>query len=158
MALDYRRVENFLYREARLMDDNAYDEWLALWAPDALYYWVPCNSDDSDPERQVSAIYDDRRRLEDRITRLRDGPIYAQEPKSRMRRVISNIEIEEAANGEIVTHSNFVLAELRHGKQDIFAGRAIHRLRRDGDSFRIVSKKVLLVNNDEPIDNLTFLI
>jgi benzoate/toluate 1,2-dioxygenase beta subunit len=157
MGVDYRRVENFLYREARLMDDSAYDEWLALWADDALY-WVPCNVDDSDPERQVSAIYDDRRRLEDRITRLRDGPIYAQDPKSRMRRVISNIEIEEGGEGEIITHSNFVLAELRHGEQDIFAGRATHKLRRDGDSFKIVSKKVLLVNNDEPIDNLTFLI
>ncbi len=157
MALDYRRVENFLYREARLMDDHAYDEWLALWADDGLY-WVPCNVDDPDPELQVSAIYDNRHRLEDRIARLRDGPLYAQDPKSRMRRVISNIEIEEGADGEIVTHSNFVLAELRHGQQDIFAGRAIHKLRRDGDSFKIASKKVLLVNNDEPIDNLTFLL
>lgn len=157
MAIDYRRVENFLYREARLMDENAYDEWLALWTADALY-WVPCNIDDPDPEAQVSAIYDDRRRLEDRITRLRDGPIYAQDPKSRMRRVISNIEIEAGSGGEIITHSNFMLAELRRGQQDIFAGRTIHKLRPEGDAFKIALKKVLLLTNDEPIDNLTFLI
>ena len=75
-----------------------------------------------------------------------------------MRRLIANIEIEEASNGEIVTHSNFMLAELRRGKQDLFAGRTTHQLRPENSSFKLISKKVLLVNNDEPIDNLTFLI
>lgn len=93
-----------------------------------------------------------------RIARLKSGFAHAQEPKSRMRRIVSNIVIEEAENGEIITHSNFMLAELRRGKQDIFAGRTIHRLRPHENSFRLVFKKVLLVNNDEPIDNLTFLI
>jgi len=51
-----------------------------------------------------------------------------------------------------------MLVELRRSKQDVFAGRSIHRLRREGDGFRISHKKVLLVNNDEVIDNLTFLV
>ena len=75
-----------------------------------------------------------------------------------MRRLISNIVVEEVENGEIAAHSNFLLAELRRGKQDLFAGRTIHRLRSHNGAFKLVSKKVLLVNNDEPIDNLTFLI
>jgi len=75
-----------------------------------------------------------------------------------MRRVVSNIVIEEVEHGEILAYSNFLLAELRRGKQDIFAGRTIHRLRPHQGSFSLVVKKVLLVNNDEPIDNLTFLI
>ena len=157
MAIDYRRVENFLYREARLMDENAYSEWLALWADDALY-WVPVSADDIDPATQVSTIYDDRARLEARIRRLSSGVAFSQDPKSRMRRVISNFEIEEGANGEITTYSNFVLTELRRGKQDVFAGRTIHKLRTAGDAFKIFYKKVLLVNNDDFIDNLTFLV
>jgi benzoate/toluate 1,2-dioxygenase subunit beta len=154
---DQARVESFLYREARLMDENAYDEWLSLWTDDALY-WVPCNRDDSDPTREVSAIYDNRVRLQGRIDRLKSGVAFAQEPKSRMRRLISNIEIEQADNGELLVSSNFMLVELRRSKQDVFAGRTIHRLRSEGGSFRISQKKVLLVNNDEVIDNLTFLI
>jgi len=157
VAVDYRRVENFLYREARLMDENAYAEWLALWADDALY-WVPATDDDIDPETHVSTIYDDRARLEARIKRLSSGNAFSQDPKSRMRRVISNIEIEEGANGEITAYSNFVLTELRRGKQDVFAGRTIHKLRTAGDAFKIFYKKVMLVNNDEFIDNLTFLV
>ncbi|HLX38469.1 MAG TPA: aromatic-ring-hydroxylating dioxygenase subunit beta, partial [Candidatus Binataceae bacterium] len=78
--------------------------------------------------------------------------------RSRMRRLLSNIEVEAAAGEEIVTHSNFILAELRRGKQDLFAGRTTHRLYPHEGSFKMASKKVLLVNNDEPIDNLTFLI
>jgi len=157
MAFDRQQVERFLYDEAQLMDEYRYDEWLALWTDDALY-WVPTGRDDIDPQREISLIYDDRVRLQTRISRLKSGFAHAQEPKSRMRRVVSNIVIEEAENGEIITSSNFMLAELRRGKQDIFAGRTIHRLRPYNGSFQLVSKKVLLVNNDEPIDNLTFLI
>jgi benzoate/toluate 1,2-dioxygenase beta subunit len=157
VSADQSKVESFLYREARLMDENAYDEWLSLWTDDALY-WVPCNRDDRDPTCEISAIYDDRTRLQGRIDRLKSGVAYAQDPKSRMRRLISNIEIEEAGNGELIVSSNFMLVELRRSKQDLFAGRTIHRLRPEGDSFRICHKKVLLVNNDEVIDNLTFLV
>ena len=157
MAVDRQQVEQFIYYEADLMDEHRYDEWLALWTDDALY-WVPSGGDDIDPKREISLIYDDRVRLQVRITRLKSGFAHAQEPKSRMRRVVSNIVTKEAENGDIVVFSNFLLIELRRGKQDTFAGRTIHRLRPDNGSFRLASKKVLLVNNDEHIDNLTFLI
>ena len=157
MPVDHHLIENFLYREARLMDEHAYDEWLSLWAEDLLY-WVPCNEDDIDPLRHVSIIYDTRPFLEDRIERLKSGVAYAQEPKSRLRRVVSNIEIEEGESGEVTVYSNFNLTELRRSRQDTFAGRTIHKLRPQGASFKITYKKVLLVNNDEVIDNLTFLI
>lgn len=157
MVVDRQQVEQFLYYEADLMDEHRYDEWLALWADDALY-WVPTGRDEIDPKREISLIYDDRTRLQVRISRLKSGFAHAQEPKSRMRRVVSNIVITETENGEILTQSNFLLAELRRGKQDMFAGRTIHRLRPYQGSFKLVFKKVLLVNNDESIDNLTFLI
>ena len=60
-------------------DDNAYDAWLDLYADDALY-WVPCNADDVNPTRQISIYYDNRERLEERITRLKSGAAHAQEP------------------------------------------------------------------------------
>src|SRR6516165_4150922 len=156
MPVDRQRIEQFLFREAQLMDEHRFDEWLALWSEPALY-WVPSNRDDLDPAREVSLIYDDWVRLQLRIARLKSGFAHAQEPKSRMRRLISNVVIEEA-EGEVVASSNFLLAELRRGKQDLFAGRTTHRLRQQDGSFKMKLKKVLLVNNDEPIDNLTFLI
>ncbi len=55
MPFDRYAVEQFLYREARLADEQRLDDWLALWDEDALY-WVPCNQDDIDPTRQLSII------------------------------------------------------------------------------------------------------
>jgi benzoate/toluate 1,2-dioxygenase beta subunit len=157
MAFDRQEVEQFLYHEAQLMDEHRLDEWLALWTEPALY-WVPSNRDEIDPKREVSLIYDDWVRLQLRISRLKSGFAHAQQPRSRMRRLVSNIVVEEAENGEIVVYSNFLLTELRRGKQDLFAGRTIHHLRFSDGAFKLTFKKVLLVNNDEPIDNLTFLI
>jgi benzoate/toluate 1,2-dioxygenase beta subunit len=157
MFVDRHQVEDFLYREARLMDQHAYDEWFALWADDALY-WVPCNEDDIDPERHVSIVYENKRGLEDRIARLKSGAAYAQDPKSRLSRVISNVEIESGNEGDVIVNSTFNVTALRRRRMDTFAGRAIHKLRPNGDSFKIVSKKVLLINNDVVINNMTFLI
>ncbi len=158
MSIDRQAIENFLYHEARLMDENDYDGWLALYAEEALY-WVPCNEDDVDPVQSISIYYDDRARLEDRLTRLKSGAAHAQEPKSRLLRLISNVEIgEEADNGDITVYANFHLTELRRSRQRLLAGRTMHQLRPTDDSFQIVLKKVVLLNNDEVIDNLTFLI
>ena len=158
MSVDHRQVEQFLYREARLMDEHAYDDWLALWAVDALY-WVPVNRDDIDSTREISIIYADRRRMEDMIARLKGGAAYAQDPPSRMRRIVANVEIEdESEDGGIVVCANFLLTELRRHRQTTFAGRTIHKLRPEQGSFKIVSKKVELLNNDEVIGNLSFLI
>ena len=117
MPVDRHQIENFLYREARLMDEHAYDEWLALWTDDALY-WIPSNEDDIDPERHVSIVYENKIRLEDRIARLKSGAAYAQDPKSRLSRIISNIEIEPKDNGVLAVYSKFNLTALRRGHMD----------------------------------------
>src|SRR5271155_5182806 len=88
------RIESFLYYEARLIDEHRYEEWLGLWTEDGLY-WVPCNSDDADPARQAMIIYDNRARLGERISRLTSGAAWAQQPRSRTRRLISNVEVRE---------------------------------------------------------------
>ena len=112
-----------------------------------------------DPADRVSIIYDNRMRLEDRIARLNSGAAYAQEPKSHVRRVISNIEIApEEKPGEVVVHSNMVIGEVRRGLQTVYIARQTHVLRPAGDSFKIALKKVMLVNRDEALHNLTFLI
>ncbi len=153
---DTRRIERFLYREARLMDAHAYEEWLALWDETASY-WIPCNDDDYDFQTRVSLVHENYEGLEDRIARLTSGAVYAQEPKSRLSRVVSNVEIAQAGD-DILVESTFNLTASRKSRIDIIAGRVWHKLRPVGDDFRILSKKVILVDNDEVINNITFLI
>jgi benzoate/toluate 1,2-dioxygenase subunit beta len=150
-------VESFLYREAHLMDTNRYEEWLALWTPDACY-WVPCNGDDIDTSREVSIIYDDYERLQHRVQRLVSGTVLAQDPAPRMRRLVSNIEVERVDADHLTVGSNFILAVARAGEQQVWAGRSIHGLRRDGGALRMHRKKVLLINSDQEMPLLQFLI
>jgi benzoate/toluate 1,2-dioxygenase subunit beta len=151
-------VEAFLFREARYADENRYDEWLALWTDDVTY-WVPANIDEYDPDEHVSIIYDNRERLQDRIARLKSGGAWSQEPQSRMRRLITNVEIEPAERpDERVVISNFVLGELRRGRDAVYFAQQKLRLRHGSDGLRMAAKTVYLVRNNEPLHNLSFII
>jgi 3-phenylpropionate/cinnamic acid dioxygenase small subunit len=151
-------VERFLFREARMMDENNYDAWLAMWTEDDCTYWVPCNDDGTDPTSKVSLIYAGRKQLEDRVWRLNGLHAHTQRPKSRLSRVIANVELENAGSSKITVHSTFNLCEVRKNETAFWVGRNKHVLVRDGDGFRIKSKKVVLVNNDIALPNLTFII
>ena len=125
-------------------------------------YWVPATTDPNvDPERQISHIYDNRARIATRIKLLETGYRFSQEPASPMRRLISNIEVTRAEDGDLVAESNFLLAELAvqatHAMH-LWAGRTTHRLRRVDGGLRMSRKTVHLVNASEPLPNMAFLI
>lgn len=157
-AVTREAVEAFLFHEARCADENRYDEWLALWTGD-VRYWIPANLDDYDPDEHVSIIYDDRERLVDRIARLKSGGAWAQEPQSRMRRIISNVQLEPAERPkEVGVVSNFVLGELRRGRESVYFAQQKHVLRLTSDGLRMAAKTIVLVKNNEPLHNLSFII
>jgi benzoate/toluate 1,2-dioxygenase beta subunit len=157
MRIDRAGIEAFLFAEARLQDEHRYDEWEALWEDDALY-WVPAGGDDIDPALSVSYIYDNRRRIAARIRQLKTGTRHSQTPASRLRRVISNVEIEALDNLEIRVRANFLLTEARWGSIYTWAGSTRYRLRERDGAMRLVEKKVLLVNNADDITTMAFLI
>jgi len=154
-----KEVEQFIYREARLQDELCYDAWEALWTDDAVY-WVPVNADDSDPERQMSIIYDNRARIATRIKQLHTGKRHSQTPPSRLRRLVSNVELLERDPGadEIKVGANFLVYESRERGITLWAGRSVYKLRRTDDGLRMAAKTVYLVNNDRPLNTLAFLI
>ena len=150
-------AEDLLYREARLLDDLRHQEWLAMLDENATY-WIPCNGKGTDPNREISLVFDDKHRLTDRIGRLQSGLAHAQNPPSKTKRLVSNVQIENATENTATILSGFILYELRRGKERVFAGRYEHRLHLVDGTWKIASKKVVLMNNDEVIDNLTFIV
>ena len=156
-SLNRQQAEELLFEEARILDDRRYNEWFAMLTPDAIY-WVPCNGEGTDPNSEISLIYDDHSRLSDRIGRLNTGVAHAQSPPSKTCRLISNVQIDQTSDATASTTSAFVLYELRHARQRIFAGRYYHQLRFEEGGWKIALKKAVLVNNDEVIDNLTFIV
>ncbi len=153
-GLDFRRCEQFLLHEARLLDEGGFDEWLALFTPEA-WYWVPSEPDQADPLETVSLIYDDRRLLETRVRRLGSPRMYSQEPRSRTSRIISNVTIESSDKSSCIMRSKFMMIEYRREQQRLFGGTALHRLVQADGRIMIAWKRVNLVNCDAPMDGIT---
>jgi len=152
-----REVEQFIFREARLQDELCYDEWEALWTDDAIY-WVPANSDDTDPEREMSIIFDNRARIATRIKQLHTGKRHSQNPPSRLRRIVSNVELLGEEDDDLLAGANFIVYESRERGLTLWAGRSVYRLRREDDGLRMARKTVYLVDNDRALNTLAFLI
>jgi 3-phenylpropionate/cinnamic acid dioxygenase small subunit len=156
--VDIRVIEAFLYREARLADEFDVDGWESLWTDDGLY-WVPAMADDSDPDTQMSVIYDNRSRIALRVKQINSGKRHSQTPRSRLRRVVSNVEVLGAAeNGDVTVEANFVLVESRERGREIWAGRYTYRLRALDGELRMSYKKVALVDNARVLPTMSFLI
>ncbi len=152
-----RGVSQFIYREARLQDTHAYDDWEALWDDEAVY-WVPANGVNPDPDREMSFIYDNRSRIALRIKQLKTGKRYTQTPPSQLARVVSNIELLDDDGEKVRVASNAIVYEYCGRGETIWATRNEYELRRVGDDFKMKRKKVVLANNDKPIFTLSFLI
>jgi len=151
------QVSEFIFREARLQDTHAYDDWEALWTDDALY-WIPANGDDPDPETEMSIIYDNRSRIALRIKQLHTGKRHTQTPRSRLGRIVSNIEVAARDGDDIDVRANAMVFESNLRGDTVWATRNEYRLREADGGLRMVRKKVILVNNHRPIYTLSFLI
>lgn len=150
-------VTQFIYREARLQDEHQYDAWESLWADDGVY-WVPANGDDIDPEQKMSILYDNRSRIALRIRQYHTGKRFSQTPQSRLRRLVSNVEILSDDGREIRAAANAMVFESQTRGDVIWASRNEYTLRREGNGFRMVLKKVMLVNNHTALYSMAFLI
>lgn len=146
----FRRL---LEREARLLDRLLFDEWLQLYAPECIY-WAPSTPDGGDPRREIAVMFDDRRRLEDRVYRLRTGYAWSQAPSSRTARMVSNVEVFACARtDQRMVRSNFSISEFWDGDIRVLAGWAGHRFRKIDGNWKISAKQINLLNCDQCIRN-----
>lgn len=148
-------VQDFLNREAELLDAHEYRSWLEMWEDDGIY-WVPASDRSAaDPDSAINIIYDNRRRIERRVAQLETGLRHAQIPASRLVRTIGTITPTASDEGVDVRMS-FVLVESRR-EQHVWSGRVEYALRTRHEGFGIRQKKVLLVDPRRPLRTLAFL-
>ncbi len=142
-----------LEREARLLDELRFDEWLALYTPECIY-WVPATPAGGDPRREVAISFDDRRRLEDRIYRLRTGYAWSQAPKSRTVRMISNVEVfADPDTTARMVRSNFLISEFRPDGTRFLSGWCGHRFVAHDSGWKIQVRQVNLIDCDQNLRN-----
>ena len=151
-GIDRTPFEQFLIYEAQLLDDRRFSDWMNLFSDDGTY-WVPAEPNQESPFNQASLFYDDRTLMKTRVERLEHPLIHIQTPPSRTAHLVGNTMVEPAdAKDEFLVSSTVIMVEYREDRQRVFAGRQHHRLRRDGGGFRIVQKRVDLINCDSAFE------
>jgi 3-phenylpropionate/cinnamic acid dioxygenase small subunit len=164
----HREVEQFLYREARLLDERRFDDWLALLTDD-IRYWMAGRSnryprhskaiaildaaryvdDDMTREDELAILDEDKQSLVGRVRRLDTGMAWAEDPPSRTRHFLSNIEVAPGdSEAEIKVHSNFIVYRSRaDSEEDFYVGARQDVLRREGHAWKIAYRKLILDQN-----------
>jgi benzoate/toluate 1,2-dioxygenase beta subunit len=137
-------VEAFILREARLLDEQRYEDWLGLFSDDAIY-WIPTRANQVTAHEALSIIYEPRSLLAVRVERLSRREMHVQSPPSRTVHHVSAIEVDGDA-----ARSALIIAEWRGGESRFFAGRVTHKLRKEANGLRIVLKRVDLIDGEAP--------
>ena len=152
---DLRKIEQFLYDEADLLDNPDLDSWIKLYTEDGNY-WMPVAEDQADPINHVSLFYDDRVMMEVRRRNFVHPRAASKDHKVRSSHIISNVRLNGTnEKGDLVVTSNFQALVFYRNEQRAFGGRYEHHLVANGDSYLIRHKKVTLINCDAPQKSLT---
>src|SRR5262245_808351 len=138
-------VEDFLYREAALLDEWKLEEWLKLLTPDACYYVPPNDHPEGDAKNTLFILADDIVRIRERVKRLMSPECHAEYPHSRTRRLIGNVRIA-GTDGDLVTvAANFICYRYRRYERiREYVGSYRYVLKREGDGFLIKERRVII--------------
>ena len=138
--------EDFVAREAALLDAGRFDDWLALFAEDG-HYWVPLQgAAQADPLSHNSIAYEDRLLLQLRIERLKNPRAHSQHPRSHCQHVLQRSVIEHDDEAGLALSTPFVYVEARGEDQVLLAGTCRHLLVRHAEGFLIRQKRIDLLN------------
>ena len=167
-AVIQREIEQFLYREARLLDDRRFHDWLTLFTDDIRYFMAnrsnryPKSSkaisildpdryaeDDVGREDELAILDEDKTSLTGRVARLDTGMAWAEDPPSRTRHFVANIEVEPGeSESEITVYSNFIVYRSRaESEEDFYVGARRDVLRRVGGEWKIARRRLVLDQN-----------
>jgi benzoate/toluate 1,2-dioxygenase beta subunit len=184
LTLRLRREQSvtaFVYRETDLLDANQLEEWMALYTEDG-HYWIPLDwtpiPADTDPRdygtgagiERVNLVYDDKRRLRERIGRMRSGAFWDETPPSRVVRLLTNIQLkgdyeDDVGRSHVIVSSKTIVRQVRQSRENSLAGQVLHDLIENATpggnaepAWQIYLKKITLVNAEKPLWNMSYIL
>lgn len=158
---DFTRAEaeEFLYAEAALLDEWRLEEWLALIAPDGRYLVPPLDNPDADHGDTLFLIADDRRTLASRVRQLLSGLTWAENPRSRTRRLIANVRLLDEDDDALRIAANFAVWRFQHEQTDCYVGQYRHLLVRGETGLLFRERRAVLdLETLRPHGKLSFIL
>src|SRR6266852_2831679 len=158
-AFTVREIEQFLIDEAALLDEWQLEQWLALMAPDSRYLVPPLDAPDADHRDTLFLIADDRRSLASRVRQLLSGTTWAENPRSRTRRLVTNVRLLEVADGAARATANFAVWRFQHDQTDVYVGRYLNVLVRGASGLMFRERRAVLdLETLRPHGKLSFIL
>lgn len=152
--LELRAAEQFLFMEARLLDERRWQDWLRLFTEDGMY-WVPLVRGQTDPLSHASLYYEDALLREVRARRLEEQRAWSQQLRTSTARIIGNVQLLPPTGGaDLVVTSTFHLLEWRQPGPRLMGGFYTHQLKRQDGGFRILLKRVDLIDCESAHESL----
>jgi p-cumate 2,3-dioxygenase subunit beta len=137
-------AEEFLYREAALLDEWRLDDWLALFTADARYVVPTTDLPEGDPKTDQVFIDDDYSRLQGRVIRLQSRHAHREYPWSRTRRLVTNVLVTDVVAEEVFVTASFIVYRFRGGQVAPYVGRYDYTLVHGEDGFKIRYRRAVL--------------
>lgn len=152
-----REIEQFLYHEAALLDDRRFSDWIELVADD-IHYHMPVrrnvkfgeqDRENSDPESEISWFDEGKATLAGRVRQINTGLHWAEEPFSRVRHIITNVQVLDVQGDEVKVRSNFFVYTNRlKDEVNHFVGKREDVLRRDSVTGWKIAKRTILLDQN----------
>ena len=148
LQLTRSEAEDILFRQAEYLDSRDFNAWLDLFTDDGTY-WIPHRPTDTDPETQMSFMFDDVPMMMARCERLLDPRTMGQLPPTRSSHVVSNVHVLGTnGDGELIVRSRFHVTQFRRDTLKFYAGAYTHHLVGSPDAVRIQRQRVDLIDCD----------
>jgi len=147
-----QEVEQFLYRQAELLDAKQWQEWIDLFTPDGVY-WMPPDASYKTWDGQPAIFAEDRNLMTVRMKRVLHPDAWSQRPLWGTNHIVSNVIVDKAAkNGDLAARSRFHMMELRRDDVRHFAGQYTHHLKKTKGGYRIKLQRVDMTNAQAAYD------
>jgi 3-phenylpropionate/cinnamic acid dioxygenase small subunit len=147
----------FVWAEAELLDRLAYLDWLKLWSADGLYI-IPIDRDAPDPADALNVVYDGREMREARAKRLLSGFSMSSAPPARTVRTVSRFVVKAQEPDAIAFDAAQILVEYKYGRTRTLAADVSYRLVRIDGVLKLARKSVLLLNSDQDMFGIGYLL
>jgi len=145
-------VEQFLYRQAELLDSKHWQDWIELFTPDGVY-WMPPEPSYQTWDGQPAIFAEDRNLMTVRMKRVLHPDAWSQRPLWETNHVVSNVVVEKVLpSGDVQVRSRFHMMELRRDDLRHFAGAYRHELKKTKDGYRIKLQRVDMTNAQAAFD------
>ena len=154
-ASDKQACESLIFTEARLADNLRLEQWLDCYN-DECVYWIPSSYPAKDPRQEITLEFHDKRRLTDRVARIRTGVAYSMMPVIRTRHVLGNVEYWRGEENEVRARASFIMDALFNEKHRVLSGWLGYSLVKENDQWKIGVKQINLIDADCLQENNTF--